>query len=696
MEKSAPFQISPLLVAVALGFWGWQTKNAYAAAGFALAMLLPVLTRLRLELTERDQHRIADLTLVLYVAVAASLVATDGLRAGVHDSLVWLPGVALPLMLAQVMCVQGRVPLTALFRYLRRLKSRGEKIRDTQVDLTGPYLALILISAGMANQAGHGYFVGVVLIVSAALVRFKPSRVGFASWVIALTIAVGVGFGAQAGLYTLQTLVEDWIIDWQLGGGPLLDPYRSSTSLGTLGRLKAEDAIVLRVYAGAEGANKPALLHQASYNHYAGTTWLARHGTLEALAARRDGTTFALAGPGAADRGTTDRSADRGGTDRPADRPADRSADSKTVHLSQKVQGGRTVLALPLNASAVTDLVASRVRSNRLGAVQAEMEVPWTFYNALYSGGPVNAPPGYSAVDAEDLLVPVKERPALEAVARQLGLSALSPAERIRRVEAHFAGFQYSTVRNHVFSDLVPGSETPLAEFLTTTKRGHCEYFATATTLLLRTAGIPARYATGYAIQDWSTWENAWIVRERHSHAWSRAYVDGQWTDLDTTPAAWFSDEESLAPTGQKIVDFLRWAGFRWSTRDGSETRLLAWGVVGLAALILAWKLVTEGGLVRLAQRAGTARHDRPGSDSEFYALEARLAKAAPRRPSEPLLEWLTRAAAALEADTRVELTRLAGLHYRYRFDPAGLDAGERMSLSTGCSTALATLRRVK
>ena len=665
------FQVPPVLLAVALAFWGWQTKNGYAAAGFALVMLLPALTRLRLELAERDQHRIADLTMVLYVAVAASLIATETLRAGVHESLVWLPGVVLPLMLAQTMCVEGRVPLTALFRYLRKLKARGEKVKDPLIDLTGPYLALILIAAGMANQPGYGYFAGIVLIVAAALVRIRPSRTGIAAWLVAFSLAASAGFGAQAGLYTLQTLIEDWIIDWQVGG-PLLDPYRSSTRIGELGRLKSEDAIVMRVYANRDGTDRPALLHRASYNRYAGTTWLARQGNLEALIARGDGTVFLL-----------------GGTAAP-----ESPAETRRLRVSQQVRGGRTLLALPLNSSVVSDLVASRVRSNPLGAVQAEMEVPWTFYYALYNPGPATAPPGYSAASPEDLHVPERERPALEAVAQQLGLAGLPQAAAAQRVMTHFAGFEYTTVRNHTFSDLVPGSETPLAEFLNTTKRGHCEYFATATTLLLRAAGITARYATGYAIQDWSPWEEAWIVRERHSHAWARAFIDGQWRDIDTTPAAWFAEEEALAPAGQKLADFLRWAGFRWTTRDGSETRILAWAVVAVAALILVWKLVSEGGLVRLAQRSGQGRTARPGDDSEFYTIESALARRAPRRPSEPLLEWLPRAGAALGADTRAELGRLAVLHYRYRFDPSGLAPGERGALSSGCDSILAVIRR--
>ena len=667
---SNPFQISPVLLAAALAFWGWQTKNGFAAAGFAAAMLLPVLTKLRLDLAERDQHRISDLTMILYIAVAASFIATDGLRAGVHQSLVWLPGIAMPLMLAQTMCVEGRVPMTALFRYLRKLKRRGEKINDFRVDLTGPYLALILIASGMANQPGYGYFAGIVLIVGAALARVRPMRVGLPAWLLALSLATAMGFAVHTGLYTLQTLIEDWIIDWQLSG-PLLDPYRSSTRIGELGRLKKEDAIVLRVYASRDGANRPALLHRASYNQYVGTAWLARHGTLESLASRADGTLFALGGPGSPNP----------------------DADAQTLRMSQRVSGGRTLIGLPLNTAAVSDLVASRVRSNPLGALQAEMEVPWTFFNAVYNTTPAAAPPGYSAAGPDDLLVPPRERPALEALASRLGLASVGAAEAARRVNAHFVTFEYATARNTAFSDLVPGSETPLAEFLNTTRRGHCEYFATAATLLLRTAGIPARYATGYAVQDWSEWEKAWIVRERHSHAWARAYFDGRWTDVDATPPAWFADEESLAPSLQKLTDFLRWAGFRWTTRDGSETKMLAWAVVALAAVILVWKLVTEGGLVRLAQRAGIGRAERPGGDSEFYAVEAALAKKTPRKPSEPVLEWLPRAAEALQDRTRVQLDELARLHYRYRFDPAGLPKAEREKLSAGCREAVSVIR---
>ena len=43
---------------------------------------------------------------------------------------------------------------------------------------------------------------------------------------------------------------------------------------------------------------------------------------------------------------------------------------------------------------------------------------------------------------------------------------------------------------------------TPLADFLLRTRSGHCEYYATATVLLLRAAGIPARYAHANAVHN--------------------------------------------------------------------------------------------------------------------------------------------------------------------------------------------------
>src|SRR5207253_2703424 len=91
--------------------------------------------------------------------------------------------------------------------------------------------------------------------------------------------------------------------------------------------------------------------------------------------------------------------------------------------------------------------------------------------------------------------------------------------------------------------------------------KGHCEYFATATVLLLRQAGVPARYVVGYSAQEFSTLEGAFIVRNRHAHAWAQALVAGRWVVVDTTPSNWAEQEEQAARASfGAVMDVFSWA----------------------------------------------------------------------------------------------------------------------------------------
>jgi hypothetical protein len=68
-----------------------------------------------------------------------------------------------------------------------------------------------------------------------------------------------------------------------------------------------------------------------------------------------------------------------------------------------------------------------------------------------------------------------------------------------------------------------------------------------------------------------------------------------------------------------------------------------------------------------------------PGQDSEFYLIERRMAQLGhARHDAEAVTEWLARVAAQPGSG---ELQQLARLHYRHRFDPAGLPSAERVAL---------------
>ena len=70
--------------------------------------------------------------------------------------------------------------------------------------------------------------------------------------------------------------------------------------------------------------------------------------------------------------------------------------------------------------------------------------------------------------------------------------------------------------------------------FLETQDRGYCVHFASSAVVLLRAAGIPARYVTGYMVTK--SQETA-VVREKDAHAWAEYWVDGiGWMVLEATP----------------------------------------------------------------------------------------------------------------------------------------------------------------
>lgn len=77
-----------------------------------------------------------------------------------------------------------------------------------------------------------------------------------------------------------------------------------------------------------------------------------------------------------------------------------------------------------------------------------------------------------------------------------------------------------------------------LPEFLFETRRGNCEYFATAAAILLRHAGVPTRLVTGFRTDDWNEWGKFYDVRQSNAHAWVEAWLpDAGWVSVDPTPA---------------------------------------------------------------------------------------------------------------------------------------------------------------
>jgi len=122
--------------------------------------------------------------------------------------------------------------------------------------------------------------------------------------------------------------------------------------------------------------------------------------------------------------------------------------------------------------------------------------------------------------------------PRIPALARHITAGQFLAQGRARALEQHLRGHYSYTTR--LLSRQVPD---PLAYFLFERRQGHCEYFASAMAIMLRTLGIPARVATGFQTGVLNPISGWYVVRASDAHSWVEAWIPGRgWTSFDPTP----------------------------------------------------------------------------------------------------------------------------------------------------------------
>jgi len=118
----------------------------------------------------------------------------------------------------------------------------------------------------------------------------------------------------------------------------------------------------------------------------------------------------------------------------------------------------------------------------------------------------------------------------LKTLATQiLSEAGISPQDRVAAARALSDYFHRS---GEFFYSLEPQQRDPildpLEDFVTLHKSGHCEYYAGALTLMLRSQGIPARMVIGFKGGEWNQLGGYYQVQQLHAHAWVEAYLETQ------------------------------------------------------------------------------------------------------------------------------------------------------------------------
>ena len=120
---------------------------------------------------------------------------------------------------------------------------------------------------------------------------------------------------------------------------------------------------------------------------------------------------------------------------------------------------------------------------------------------------------------------------------------------------------------------------TPLDEFLFETRRGHCEYFASALAVMLRTQGIPSRLVTGFSPGNYNPLTGYYEVRALDGHAWVEAWFEDKgWVLFEPTPFYSVPRLDSPSTVAGALTDYVSEASrvARWLRPSETEVDALA------------------------------------------------------------------------------------------------------------------------
>jgi protein-glutamine gamma-glutamyltransferase len=630
---------TPGLIMASLLLWGWQTEYMLYAIIMGLLLELPFFIKWRIEFSDKDINQLADLSGIIFFIVTVYVFVNYGFQ-GIFKIIGLLPFALFILMLAQNYSVQNGIKTSALFISIRRMGDMAGSNILYNTNISLPYVFLCLISASSGNQFSEIFFFCSSLIIAWTLWGLRAKHYSFIYWFMPIVIVVSLSFLTQQGLQQLQANAETFFLYlFEQYGLNSRDPDRTSTSIGSLGRLKLSDRIVFRVKSDKK-LNTPVNYRETSYSIYEYGTWRnpkVGFDIIEKTPTKKEW------------------------------RLDKQKKDTGHIDVAIFLQDQSTILPVPDNINSLTGKDLIQVETSVYGSTRIEAREGWISYRLGYTDN--NNEYFETTPLADELSIPLNYQEDFKQIAKKLELYDKTPEEIISTVSKYFKdNFYYSITQNQRYT-----KGQYLTKFLFKDKKGHCEYFATATALLLREAGIPTRYTIGYSVQEYSAWQKMYLVRARHAHAWLKYYANGKWHNMDTTPSIWAPMEAEDRTIMEPFFDLLSYLRYKITGSDiDSETESNEWMIWLLIPLMayLGWRFYNKQRVdtKKITHVNSNVNLKRFGLDSPIYPLLQQLEQKADKRlPGETLSKWIERILPVSKTDKYIKLIKY---HNRYRFSP--------------------------
>ncbi len=149
--------------------------------------------------------------------------------------------------------------------------------------------------------------------------------------------------------------------------------------------------------------------------------------------------------------------------------------------------------------------------------------------------------------------------------------NASAPAARMARLVGELSSWDYDL-------NAPIDSEHPVEYFIQTSRRGHCELFASALALAARSQGVPARVVNGYSGGEWNDVGKFYLIRKQHAHSWVEVWMDNRWQRYDATPPSRWGLSGIRFPQFDAVWESVKLAWYRYVLSFSNEDRNAFWG----------------------------------------------------------------------------------------------------------------------
>lgn len=632
-------------------------------------------TRFRWEFDDEAYGRAWQFT-SLAIALAAVLIWLEGNRyTALPGLLSWLPPLLLPMQFVQTYGMRDSLPVSVFSFLARHRRERNQRLGLIEVSSNFNFgnvlFVTTLVASTVGSKADTWWFLPVEIVLTGWMLLSSGSRA--LSMLPVLALAGLLGIAGQLGLER----VEQWFGRSSGSNRGRFDPNSVFTMIGSRGTVQQSPDIVWRLRLKAK-TRPPTLLRTATFNSFLAASWQNQ---------RRASNKFEDLDTFIGEEDFYLLQSSRQGM--------------KVLSLpSFSLRGeasGETPLPLPGDTAGLRDFGLDGAERNPTGTVRVFPKHSVIEGTVFWHG---DANPEGPPIGLEELRIPIAEREVIHDVVKKLRLDAEPDLHRkLSLIRNWFQkDFRYTRHLKIEHPHFRNTGTTAVGRFLTKNRTGHCEYFATAATLILRDAGIPTRYSIGYAVMEKDTKRDEFVIRGTHGHAWCRVWnpATGLWLDFDPTPSDWsatISQEPSLM---QQLNDYqkrMREDFALWRNRPSNRLAVsLAMTLIGLglAGFVMRrlWKSkrLLESGNPQGTYHGSVVR-------TPLHDLESQARKLIGQRPpGQPFGEWLGGLRPSLAED--LTLDEAITLHQRIRFDPVPPPATDRERLAALASRLGAALKK--